>query len=47
MPPIKKKNHHAVALGRLGGKVLSDAKRRQLIAAAKKPRPSRRKVAEK
>jgi hypothetical protein len=42
---MSRKNPHAVALGRKGGKVSSDAKTAAARENAKRPRPNRRKVA--
>jgi hypothetical protein len=41
--PTKRKNPHAVALGRLGGQAKSEAKTRAVRINASKPRPGRRK----
>lgn len=41
----KRKNPAAVALGRLGGKVVTEKKRAHLRRASKLPRPGRRKFA--
>jgi hypothetical protein len=42
---MSRKNPHAVKLGRLGGKVRSEAKAIAARENAKRPRPNRRKVA--
>jgi hypothetical protein len=42
---MSRKNPHAVALGRKGGKVSSPAKTLAVRENAKRPRPNRRKVA--
>lgn len=39
----KEKNPHAVEMGRLGGKKMSDKKLAALKENAKKPRPNRKK----